>query len=82
MELRRAFLDGGASINLMPLTTFRAIGIPENRIVKAPIAITGFGGDKKESLGYVVVDLVVGPIRAATKFHIIEADPIYHIILG
>lgn len=57
------------------MTTFKTIGIPENRIVKSPITITGFGGDKKESLGFVMVDLSVGAICAATKFHIINADP-------
>jgi hypothetical protein len=30
VELRRAFLDGGASINIMPLATFKKLGIPEN----------------------------------------------------
>lgn len=82
VELKRVFLDDGASINLMPLSTFKMAGIPKNRIVKNPIAITGFGGDKRESLGYVVVDLIVGAIHSTTKFHLINADPNYHIILG
>lgn len=82
VELKCVFLYDRASINLMPLSTFKMAGIPENRIVKNPIAITGFGGDKRESLGYVVVDLIVGAICSMTKFHLINADPNYHIILG
>lgn len=81
-ELRRAFFDGGASINIMPYSTFKKLEIPENRVVESSIAITGFGGERKESAGYVVVDLAVGPIRAATKFHLIDAQTNYHIILG
>lgn len=81
-ELKRNFLDGGASINLMPLSTFKKLEIQENRIVESPITITGFGGDKRQSLGYVVVDLEVGAIRSATKFRLINADPNYQIILG
>jgi hypothetical protein len=82
VELKRAFMDGGASINIMPMSTLKKVGIPENRIVKSLIGITGFQGDKKESLGYVIVDLAVGPIRTATKFHIIDAQTNYQIILG
>ncbi len=55
-ELKRAFLDGGASINLMPLPTFKKLEIPEDRVVRSPITITGFGGDRKRSLGSVVVN--------------------------
>lgn len=65
VELKRAILDGGASINIMPLTTFQQLGILEKRIVKSSIAIIGFKGDKKESMGYVVMDLAVGVIRLA-----------------
>lgn len=33
----------------MPLSTFKKVEIPENRLVKFPITIIGFGGDKRES---------------------------------
>lgn len=36
VELKRVFLDGGASINLMPLSTFNKIEILKDRIVKKP----------------------------------------------
>ena len=75
-------MDGGASINIMPLSTLKKIGLAEDRMIKSFIAITGFQGDRKDSLGYVIVDLAVGPIRAATKFHVIDAHTNYHIILG
>lgn len=81
-ELKCTFLDGGASINLMQLSTFKKLEILENRIVKSPIMITGFKGEKRQSLGYVVVDLEVGAIRSTTKFHLINADLNYQIILG
>lgn len=77
MELKRTFLDGGASINLMPLSTFKNLEIKENQIVESPITITRFKRDRRQSLGYVVVDLEVGAICSATKFHLINADPNY-----
>ena len=82
MEFKRAFLDGGASINIMPLETLKKLDIPEPRIIKSLVGIVGFGGEKKPSLGYIVLDLAVGPIRSPTKFHIIEGPTNYHVILG
>lgn len=80
IEFKRAFLDGGAPINIMPLSTLKKIGIPEDWIMKSLIGITGVQGNKKESFAYVTVDLTIGPIRATIKFHIINAQTNYHLI--
>ncbi|XP_028069565.1 uncharacterized protein LOC114272090 [Camellia sinensis] len=82
VEFKRAFLDGRASINIITINTFAKAGILESRLVRQPIIEMGFGGDKKVTRGHVVVDLAVGEIRSATKFHVIEADTNYHMILG
>ncbi|GMP49449.1 hypothetical protein CsSME_00016420 [Camellia sinensis var. sinensis] len=82
VEFKRLFLDGGASINIITADTFAKAGIPESRMVRQPITITGFGGEKKVTKGHVVVDLAVGEIRSPTKFYVIEADTNYHMILG
>ena len=82
VEFKRAFLDSGASINIMTRATLEKAGISEERIVKQPIVITGFGGERRVTIGCVTVDLAVGEIRSATKFHIIDSEANYHIILG
>ncbi|CAL5386670.1 unnamed protein product [Camellia sinensis] len=82
VEFKRAFLDSGASINIMTRATLEKAGISEERIVKQPIVITGFGGERRVTIGCVTVDLAVGEIRSATKFHIIDSETNYHIILG
>ncbi|XP_028104160.1 uncharacterized protein LOC114303224 [Camellia sinensis] len=81
VKFKRAFLDYGVSINIITTDTFAKVGILEYRMVCQPIIVTGFGGEKKVTKGHVVVDLAVGEIRSATKFHVIEADTNYHMIL-
>ncbi|XP_028086303.1 uncharacterized protein LOC114287219 [Camellia sinensis] len=78
----KAFLDSGASINIMTRATLQQAGISEEHIVKQPIVNTGFGGEMRVTIGCVTVDLAVGEIRTATKFHIIDSEANYHIILG
>ncbi|GFZ09026.1 hypothetical protein Acr_20g0008340 [Actinidia rufa] len=82
MEYKWAFVDGGASINAMPLSTFRRTEIFDYHMVKQPTTISGFGGDKEQSLGAVFVNLIVGNIRSTSKFHVIDTETSYHVILG
>lgn len=82
VELRRAFVDGGSSVNIMSVGTFESVKIPKTRLVKQPIEITGFAGARIRTLGHVTVDLAVGQIRTPTLFHVIKGDTTYHILLG
>ena len=52
------------------------------RILGAPVEITGFGGVAKSTEGYVQLALRVGPIVAMTKFHVINSEVSYHVLLG
>ncbi|GMP66142.1 hypothetical protein CsSME_00026618 [Camellia sinensis var. sinensis] len=82
MEFQRGFMDGGASLNVMPYSTFQAAGIPQMHLVRQPISITGFGSQKIKTIGHVQLDLAMGPIRSTTKFHVIEVETTYQALLG
>ncbi|XP_059654937.1 uncharacterized protein LOC132301725 [Cornus florida] len=81
VEFKRAFLDNGSSINVMPLSNFRKAGISEDRLIKEPIEVAGFGNDLHRTMGYVNVDLAVNKFQASMKFHVIDSDTSYHILL-
>ena len=76
MELKRAFLDGKVSIDVMPISTFRHIGILNEDMVKPPITIYGFRGDKKKSVSYVLCGLDTGEILFMVMFHVIDIETI------
>ena len=44
VQIRRALVDTGASLNLIALSTLEAVGLVNKRILGAPMEITGFGG--------------------------------------
>ena len=46
------------------------------------MTISGFGNSSEETVGHVLLDLKVGPIKALTCFHVIDAATSYHILLG
>ena len=52
------------------------------RILGALVEITGFGGMVESTEGYVQLALRVGPIVAMTRFHVINSEVSYHVLLG
>ena len=81
-QIKRALIDTGASINILPLLTFDALGILRERIILEPLQVAGIGALQQSTLGHVSFDLKIGPIRAPTLMHVMEGSTSYHIILG
>lgn len=44
-ESRRGLVDQGSSLDIMPLSILKEVGIPQEDVVKQPIEISGFGAD-------------------------------------
>ena len=82
VQIRRALVDIGASLNLIALSTLEAVGLAGKRILGASMEITRFGGSAKSTEGYVRLALKVGPIVALTKFYVINLEVSYHVLLG
>ena len=75
-------MDTGPSLNLIALSTLEAVGLVDRRILGAPMEITGFGGLVESIEGYMQLALRVGPIVTLTRFHVINAEVSYHVLLG
>ena len=82
VQIRRALVDTGASLNLIALSTLEAVGLASRRILGAPMEITKFGGSAESTEGYVQLALRMGPIVALTRFHVINSEVSYHVLLG
>ena len=53
VQIRRALVDTGASLNLIALSTLEAVGLVDRRIMGAPMKITGFRRSAEPTEGYV-----------------------------
>ena len=81
-QIRRALVDTGASLNLIALSTLEVVGLVDRWILRAPMEIIGFGGSVESTEGYVQLALRVGPIVVLTRFHVINVEVSYHVLLG
>ncbi|XP_059630202.1 uncharacterized protein LOC132273203 [Cornus florida] len=82
VKLKQAFLDNGSSLNIMPLEIFRRIGLPSEKLIQKSTEITGFGSDIRRTKGYVTTELVIGKFKGPVKFHFIDSDISYHLLMG
>uniref|UniRef100_A0A2N9I1I7 Integrase catalytic domain-containing protein n=1 Tax=Fagus sylvatica TaxID=28930 RepID=A0A2N9I1I7_FAGSY len=52
------------------------------KIQGSPMEVTGFGGVTEYIMGHVQLVLRVGPIVALTRFYVVNAEALYHVLLG
>ena len=53
IPIKRALVDTGASVNLIPLSTLQAAGISERKIQGCPMEVTGFGRRGEYTAGHI-----------------------------
>ena len=82
LGVRRALVDNGASVNLMPKSIFETLLHGQERLIPHEVTLSGFASNKSKTLGHIMVDLKVGPLRSPTRFHILEEETSYHLLLG
>ena len=82
VQIRRALIDTGVSLNLIALSTLEVVGLAGKRILGALMEITRFGRSVESTEGYVQLVLRVGPIIALSRFQVINSEVSYHVLLG
>ena len=82
VQIKRALVDTRASLNLIALSTLEAVGLAGRRILGAPIEIIKFERSVESTEGYVQLALRVGPIVTLTRFHVINSEASYNVLLG
>ena len=53
IPIKRALVNTGASVNLIPLGTLQATGISEKKIQGCPMEVIGFGGRSEYTVGHI-----------------------------
>ena len=66
VQIRRALVDIGSCLNLIPLSTLQAANVSQQKIQGSPMEVTGFGGVAKYTMRHIQLVLRVGPIVALT----------------
>ena len=82
IPIKKALVNIGASVNLIPLSTLQAVGISERKIQGCPMEVTGFDGRGEYIADHIQLWLKVGPIASLAQFHVVKMEVSYHMLLG
>ena len=75
-------VDGGASINLMPYTTFRKLGKGLGDLIETDMMLKDFGGNASKTQGAINIELTIGSKTLLTTFFVIDRKGSYSLLLG
>ena len=75
-------VDGGASVNLMPYTTFRRLGKGPRDLLETNMMLKDFGGNTSKTRGVINVELTIRSKTLLTTFFVIDGKGSYSLLLG
>jgi len=78
--MSKMLVDGGASVNLMPYTTFRKLGKGPGDLIETDMMFKDFGGNASKTA--INVELTIGSKTLLTTFFVIVGKGSYSLLLG
>ena len=70
--MNKMLVDGGASVNLMPYTTFCKLGKGPEDLIETNMMLKNFGGNASKTRGAINVELTIGSKTLLTIFFVID----------
>jgi hypothetical protein len=78
---RHMLVDGGASINILPLLLFKKLDHIEGDLKRTNLSLSGFAGDPMEAKGIICMELTVGSKTVPTAFFMVDVKGCYNVLL-
>jgi hypothetical protein len=80
--IRHMLVDGGASINILPLSLFKKLGHIEGDLKHTNLSLSSFAGDPTEAKGIISKELKVGSKTIPMAFFVVDMKGRYNMLLG
>jgi hypothetical protein len=75
-------VDGGATVNLMPYSTFHKLGKGLEDFLETDMMLRDFGGNASKTRRADNVELAIGSKTLPTTFFVIDGKGTYSLLLG
>jgi hypothetical protein len=81
MLIGRMLIDGGASVNILPLSLFKKLNHVEGDLNHRNLSLSGFAGDPMEAIGIICKEVTVGTTTMPTAFFVVDLKGCYNMLL-
>jgi hypothetical protein len=75
-------VDGGASVNIMPVMVFEKLGHTERELKQTNMNLSEFSSEPAEAKGIISKELTVGSKTLSTAFFVVDVRGRYNVLLG
>ena len=75
-------LDNGSTLNVCPLTTAITLGFTPLNFSHSPQIVRAYDSTKREVMGTLVIDLLIGPTTFSTLFQVLRIPTSFNLLLG
>jgi hypothetical protein len=82
MLIGHVLVDGGASVNILPLSLFKKLRHVEGDLKRTNLSLSGFAGDPTEAKGIICKELTVRSKTMPTTFFMVDVKGCYNMLLG
>ena len=82
MLMGKMMVDGGAAVNIMPITTARKLGKTDDDLIDTNMILRDYGGRIVAAKGVLNVELTIGNKTLPITFFVIEGQGTYNLLLG
>jgi hypothetical protein len=79
--IRHMLIDGGASINILPLLLFKKLSHVEGDLKRTNLSLSGFAGDWTEAKGIIYKEVTVGSKTVPTTLFVVDVKGCYNMLL-
>ena len=80
--MSKMLVDRGASVNLMPYTTFRKLGKGPEDLLETDMMLRDFRGNMSKTRGVINIELTIRSKTLLTTFFVIDGKGSYSLLLG
>jgi hypothetical protein len=81
MPVEHMLMDGGASVNILPLSLFKKLDHVESDLKRTNLSLGDFAGDPTEAKGIICKELTVGSKIVPTAFFVVDIKGRYNVLL-
>jgi hypothetical protein len=82
MPIGHMLMDGGASINILPLPLFKKLGHIEGDLKHTNLSLSSFAGDPTEVKEIIYKELTVESKIVPMAFFMVDVKGCYNVLLG
>jgi hypothetical protein len=80
--MTKMLVDGGATVDVMPYTTYQKLGKGEEDLIMTDMMLKDFEGKASPARGAINVELMIGCKTLPTTFFIINGKGSYNLLFG